>query len=175
MLAAAVELADSRGYGALTMEALARSAGVSKQTIYRWWPSKAAVVLEALNEAAAIGAPPPASGSVAGDVRLLLRRTAGAATERNTRILAGLMAEAQLDPEFAASFRDGFLARRRAVLVEILRRGQARGEIAAGADPAFLAEVAYGAVWYRILSHSAPLDRRFADRLADAVLTLGAA
>lgn len=157
MLDATVELVGEDGYGAVTMEAIARRAGVGKQTVYRWWPSKAAIVLEALNEGAAVIAPAQP------DLRAFLRRTVRGAA-RNRRLLAGLMAEAQLDETFAPSFRDDFLARRRAVLTEILDRDHA-------ADAEALAELVFSMLWYRILAHR-PLDGRFADELTDTVLAL---
>jgi AcrR family transcriptional regulator len=154
------------------MEAIARRAGVSKQTIYRWWPTKATVTLEALNEGAAAIAPAPDTGSLEGDLRQFVRRTVAGGGGRNNRLLAALMAEAQLDAEFAEAFRTGFLARRRRVLRELLARSRARGELARGADLDFLVEIVFATLWYRILSANAPLNRTFADRVTDAVLTL---
>ena len=75
ILTAAGRLIERDGYGRLTIEAIAQEAGVSKQTIYRWWSSKAEVVLEALNEAAALMAPGPNPRALATDVRTLLRST----------------------------------------------------------------------------------------------------
>ncbi len=174
VLAAAVGLLEQDGYGQVTMEAIARGAGVSKQTVYRWWPTKAEIVLEALNEAASAIAPAPDSGSLEADLRSFLQRTVAGATRRNARMLAALMAEAQLDDVFAESFRGGFLARRRQVLRETLQRARARGEIAASMDVDFLVELVFGTFWYRILDHHAALDRRFADQLTDTVLSLTA-
>lgn len=175
ILAAGARLVEDEGYGALTMQRIARSAGVSKQTVYRWWPSKAAVVLEAVNEAAQAAAPAPNAGSLETDLRGLLRSTVAGITVRNPRMLAALMAEAQLDEDFARAFRSGFLARRREVLLEVLERARARGEIAESVETEFLAELVFGAVWYRILSRHAPLDRRFADQLTESVLALAGA
>lgn len=175
VLDAAVGLVEEDGYGRLTMEAIARRAGVSKQTLYRWWPTKAEIVLEGLNRAAAAVATAPDSGSLDEDVRVLLRRTVAAATRRNAKVLGALMAAAQLDPVFAESFRRDFLGRRREVLREVLQRGRDRGEIAATVDLDFLAELAFGALWYRILARDGGLDRRFAGQLADAVLALATA
>src|SRR5437764_10050904 len=100
ILDGAVDLVEDLGYGQVTMEAIARRAGVSKQTVYRWWPTKAALVLEALNEGAAAIAPFPDTGSFEGDVRAFVRRSVAGA-RANSHLLAGLMAEAQLDPTFA--------------------------------------------------------------------------
>ncbi len=172
ILAAGARLVEDDGYGALTMQRIARSAGVSKQTVYRWWPSKAAVVLEALNDAAQAVAPAPNGGSLETDLRGLLRSTVAGMTIRNTRMLAALMAEAQLDENFAGAFQSGFLARRREVLREVLERARARGQVAESVETEYLAELVFGAIWYRILGRHAPLNRRFADQLTESVLTL---
>jgi AcrR family transcriptional regulator len=171
ILVAAVQLVEEGGYGRVTMEGIARSARVSKQTIYRWWPTKAAIILEALNEAAETIAPLPDSGSFDSDLRVFIRRSVTGA-ERNARLLAALMAEAQLDEAFAKSFRTEFLARRRQVLRELLERSRRRGELAPAADPDFLVELFFAALWYRILAHNQPLNRPFADHLTDTVVTL---
>jgi AcrR family transcriptional regulator len=170
-----VELIEQRGYGNLTMEAIAREAGVSRQTVYRWWPTKAAITLEALNEGATAIAPASDTGTLEADLRQFLRRSVAGATGRNTRLLAALMAEAQLDDGFAESFRTHFLARRREVLREILDRHRKRGALLATADLDFLVELVFAALWYRILARNHPLDRSFADRLADTLLALAAA
>jgi AcrR family transcriptional regulator len=174
VLDATVGLIEESGYGRLTIDAIARRARVSRQTVYRWWPAKAEIVLEALNDAASAIAPAPDTGSLETDLRTLLRSTIAGATGRNARMLAALMAEAQFDEAFAESFRRDFLARRRRVLRETLERGRARGEIGASADLDFLVELAFGTLWYRILSHNARLDRRFADQLTDTLLALAA-
>src|SRR5215212_6785424 len=112
VLGATTELIEREGYARVTMESIARRARVSKQTVYRWWPSKAAILLEALNEGAAAVSPLRDTGSFETDLRTFLRSTvAGAA--RNGRLLAALMAEAQFDDDLAEAFRSGFLARRR--------------------------------------------------------------
>ncbi len=173
ILGAAGHLIEREGYGHLTIEAIARSAGVSKQTIYRWWSSKAEVVLEALNEAASAAAPLPDTGALATDLRTLLRTTVEG-VGANALILAALMAEAQLDQTFARSFRSGFLARRRQVLVEVLQRARARGEVGGSVDTDFLVEIVFGALWYRVLARNAPLDQAFSEQLADSALALAA-
>jgi AcrR family transcriptional regulator len=175
VLGAAARLLEEEGYGALTMEGIARGAGVSKQTIYRWWPSKAAILLEALNEVAEAVAPAPDAGSLEADLRPFLRWSVGGGRGRNGRVLAAVMAAAQLDEDFGAAFRRGFLRRRREVLRQILERGRERGEVALSVDLDFVVELVFGALWYRILSRNAPLNGQFADRLTDAVLELATA
>ncbi len=172
ILAAAARLIERDGYGRVTMEAIAREAGVSKQTVYRWWPTKAAIVLEVLNAGAATIAPLIDTGSLSTDLRTFLRRTVAGAGGRNSRLLAALMAATQLDDAFAESFRGEFLARRRQTLRELLQHGRDRGELAASADLDFLVELAFAALWYRILAHNRPLNRGFADQLTDTLLAL---
>ncbi|HEY1833180.1 MAG TPA: TetR/AcrR family transcriptional regulator [Solirubrobacteraceae bacterium] len=172
VLRAALEIVEESGYSALTMEGIARRASVSKQTVYRWWPSKAAIVLEALQDGAAKLAPAPDAGDLAVDLRAFLRRSVLGARGRTARLLVALMAEAQLDRAFARSFRNGFLAQRRAVMVEFLDRARARGEIGADVDLELVAELFFGALWYRLLAASGPLDRAFADEMTDALLRL---
>jgi AcrR family transcriptional regulator len=172
ILDATVRLIEQDGYGRVSIEAIARRAGVSKQTVYRWWPTKAAIILEALNEAASAIAPVPDTGSLGTDLRRFVRRTVAGAAAPNARLLAALMAEAQRDEAFAQTFRAGFLAQRRRVLHEVLTYARSRGELATSADLDFLVELVFGMLWYRILARHEPLDRRFADQLTDAVLVL---
>jgi AcrR family transcriptional regulator len=173
ILGATTELIEQSGYGRVTMESIARRAGVSKQTVYRWWPTKAAILLEALNEGAAAISPLPDTGSFETDLRTFLRSTVAGAG-KNGRLLAALMAEAQFDQDLAEAFRTGFLARRRQVLGELLDRGRNTGALAATADTDLLVELVFGTLWYRILAQNRPLNRAFADRLTRSVLTLGA-
>ncbi len=174
ILTATTQLIVREGYGRVTMEAIARRAEVSKQTIYRWWPTKAAIVLESLTEGAAEIAPVADTGSLESDLRLFIRRTVDRAGGRNARLLAALMAAAQLDEAFGKSFRGEFLASRRQALHELLERGRERGELAQAADVEFLVELAFAALWYRILARNKPLDRPFADQLTDTMLALAA-
>jgi AcrR family transcriptional regulator len=154
------------------MDAIARRAGVSKQTVYRWWSSPAEILLEALNEGAAHIAPLEETGDLAHDLRLFTRRSVLGAHEHVGRVLAALMAETQRNPVFGESFRKGFLAKRRNVMRELLEHGVRRGEVSSNVDLDFLVELFFAALWYRLLAASGPLDRRFADELTDTLLTI---
>jgi AcrR family transcriptional regulator len=172
VLAATRELLDEQGFGALTMEGIARRAGVGKQTVYRWWPSTAEVVLEMGNELASALVSDPDLGSLEADLRTFMRRSVAGLRGRTAKIAAGVMAEAQLDDEFGARLRAGFLARRREALRRVLERGRTRGEVDPEVDLDLLVDLMFGALWYRVLAQHAPLSRRFADQLTDALLTL---
>jgi AcrR family transcriptional regulator len=170
ILDAASALLEECGYSSMTVDEVAARAGVGKQTLYRRWPSKAAVVLDALSRQAAREVAVPDSGSLHEDVRALLRNAFAVLRMGRARVVASLMAEAQHDEAFAVAFRDIFVAPRRAVLAELLHRGIVRGELGADTDVGFMVDLVYGPMWYRLLNRHAPLDDAFADRLSDAVL-----
>jgi AcrR family transcriptional regulator len=167
LVAALDELRES-GYGSLTIEGIAARAGAGKQTIYRWWPSKADVVLDALLEVVAAKILVPDEGSLAADLQGFLSATFRQRGQRP--ILTGLMAHALLDPAFAVAFRDRFLFGRRAVLREILERAAVRGEIAEGTDLELVIDVVYGVLWYRLMLDHAPLTEAAGSELASLVI-----
>lgn len=171
ILTATVELLETQGYSALTIEGIAQQAGVGKQTIYRWWSSKAAVVMEAYAFQAARRIPPPDLGSVRLDVQELLARLCFILnTTIAGSVIASLIAEAQIDPDFALAFREGFTAVRRQVLRELLERGRLRGELRADVNLELVIDGLYGAVWFRLLNQHAPLDSHFVQELVDQLM-----
>lgn len=173
ILGAAVTELQERGYAALTMQGIASRAGVGKQTVYRWWPSKADVVLEAVAEMADELVVLPDEGSLEADLDVFLASTFHQRGQRP--VLVGLMAEALLDPSFAAEFRDRFLLVRRDVFRSILDRAAARGEVAPGADPDLLMDVVYGVLWYRLMLDHAPIDEELGRRLSGLIAREAAA
>jgi AcrR family transcriptional regulator len=166
ILEAAARLVRRRGYNGVTIEAIAAAAGAGKQTIYRWWPSKAALYLELYTGLAAAQKLTFDTGSVAGDLRFLLRRLFRiyAATPARA-ILAGLIAETQSDRRVARALVAELVRGRRHLIRGILERGRARGEIRGNADVDFAVDTISGAVWFRLLLGHAALDNRFADKL----------
>jgi AcrR family transcriptional regulator len=149
---------------ATTIDAIAAAAGVGRQTIYRWWPSKGAVLLEAMIERAAAAVPVPDEGSLVGDLRAFLAATfAGAAAAAPA--LRSVMAEAQRDPH-AAELLAGFTGERRAALREVVGRARARDELAADADVDLLVDQAFGVLWYRLLTGHGELTAAAAVQLA---------
>jgi AcrR family transcriptional regulator len=168
ILAAALGELQERGYAALTIEGIAARAGAGKQTIYRWWPTKADVVLDALLDKAEMLVAVPDKGTLDADLSAFLRATFG---QRGLRpVLSGLMAQAVLDPTFGAAFRERFLFKRRAALRSILERAVERGEIPSGNDLELLIDVVYGVLWYRLLVDHAPLNEKAGQQLTDLVM-----
>ncbi|NUT20824.1 MAG: TetR/AcrR family transcriptional regulator [Hamadaea sp.] len=170
MLRATVDLLEEVGYGRLTIEGVAAKADVAKSTIYRWWTSKPALVMDAYGYAVTHRVPEPDTGTVAGDLTALLTDLYRVGEHpARVRALRGLMAEAQLDPEFAEAFRN-WIETRRAIVAELLDRAVNRGELPSTVDHAVVADLVFGPFWYRLLVGHAPLDPRDAAAQADRVL-----
>lgn len=170
ILTAAYELAGEVGYARLTIEGIAARAGTGKQTIYRWWPSKADVVLDALATKADLHIPIPDEGSFAADLRAFLLASFALGSQSTLLgILRALMAQAQIDPEFWQRFREAFLQRRRDALGVITSRAQARGDLPPGLSPGTVADVVFGVIWYRILATREPPGAGLAGELVTAL------
>lgn len=171
ILAAARRLVVKHGFVAVTTNAIAEEAGVGKQTIYRRWPSKADLVLQAFLEHARAEVDRGSKGPIEERVQKFLQRTFDA-LEQTGPAIRSLMAHAQGDPKFRQAFRKQFIAPRRAklhgMLTEAAQRGELRSDMSSGeADAAVIA--LYGAVWYQLLLDE-PFDRRFTHVLARIVV-----
>lgn len=162
ILNAAAELIHERPYSDVCIEAIAARAGVGKQTIYRWWTSKAAVLMEACAAVVAREVPLPDKGSFVEDFRDYLEHICSFFNTQLSRpAIAGLLAEAQCNPDLARAFQERLLMQRRTVLHTILQRGIARGELRAELDLDVVMDMVHGALWYRTLLLKAPLDEAF--------------
>ena len=173
VLDAAAELMLEHGLSAVTMDAVAQRAGVSKATIYRWWPTKETLALDALyTEWAAARPVPRDTGSLRGDLLSMLRPWARLAVSRPYgRVLAALLTEAQTDPAFAAEYRQRVLEPRREQARAVLRRAIDRGEIPATTKIEVALDLLYGPLYHRLLHGHAPLNDRFVRDVIDTVLT----
>jgi AcrR family transcriptional regulator len=172
ILEAAAELLLARGLSAVSMDAVAERAGVSKATIYRWWPTKETLALDALyTEWAAARSQTRDTGSLRGDLLSMLRPWARRAGSRPYgRVVAALLTEAQTDPVFGAEYRQRFLEPRREQVREIFRRAIERGEIPAGTKVEVALDLLYGSMYHRLLHGHAPLSDRFVRDVVDTVL-----
>ncbi|MFC9617669.1 TetR/AcrR family transcriptional regulator [Streptomyces sp. NPDC056938] len=162
-------LADADG-APVTVETIAREAGVGKQTLYRWWPSKGAVLLDALTDRAEQDVPAPDTGSLRDDLRAVVAATfEGASAPPTAPALRTLAREAARDPHLADLMRE-FTGARRAALREVLERGRERGELPKGRDLDLMVDQVYGVFWYRFLLGHAPLDERTATDLTESLV-----
>ena len=168
---ATLQLLEDRGYVKLSIEGIAARAGVGKQTIYRWWPSKAALVIEAYSKAISARYTLPETGTVRGDLEQLLSSIfTNISRPPSSHVLTGLVAEAQTNPDIADQFFNDFIQPRRRLLAEIIERGVDRGEIKTSAEIPVVADMLFGAMWYRLLIGHGPLNREFAEQLVGDIL-----
>jgi AcrR family transcriptional regulator len=164
ILDSAVNLLRSYDAAAVSVDAIAQDAGVSKQTIYRWWPSKGAVLLEALLDRARVIAPTPDTGDLEADLRLFLINTfEGVADSRP--VLLGVLREALVDTD-AMTLLAKFAAHRRAALMQIVAQARQRGESLEKTTAALVVDQAFGLLWYRLIFGNAALHKRTATKLA---------
>ncbi|MYQ80100.1 MULTISPECIES: TetR/AcrR family transcriptional regulator [unclassified Streptomyces] len=171
---ATLRLLAERGYAGLTIEAVAQEAGVNKTTIYRWWPSKAALLRAALLRARVLDIDVPDTGSLRGDLIALTEQVAALVTGVRTRAVVRALASGTglADDELAALARD-FFADRFAREQPVFARAAARGELPPGADPKLLLDLIAGAVWVRAALRNEPVPAGFAAAVVDAVLPPG--
>lgn len=171
VLDAAAKLLTERGYTAITIDGIAAEARVGKATIYRWWPTKASIFMELYAELAAAVTPPADTGSVLEDLSLLLRGAFKLYRETAAGLaLAGIVAEAQSNATISRIVRNDFAPSRRQIIVAILERGVARGEISTDVDLELVSEVVAGASWYCVLVGSGQLTDKHATRLTRTIL-----
>jgi AcrR family transcriptional regulator len=170
VLHAADDLLAERGFGRVTIEGIAARAGVAKQTIYRWWPSKVDVLLDTLVDDASHQLAVPDTGSAVDDTRRYLRVLAHfLAKEPAGKVLLALIGEAQHDAGMALVFHERYLDPQREREREMLRRGVRTGELADALDIDAALDALCGPVFYRALT-GAPIPRSFVDRLVADVL-----
>ena len=177
---AALALVSETGYAKTTIEGIAARAGVGKQTIYRWWPSKAAVLLDAFLDLAArateaLGGDAeseiPDTGDLAADLKYVLRATVDEMNDPTfdapTRALA---AEGIVDPELGARFTEALLEPQLQYYARRIEAAQAAGDVDPGVDPRIALELLVGPLHHRWLHRTLPLTHAYADSLVDLAL-----
>jgi AcrR family transcriptional regulator len=171
ILAAAADVLLARGVEGASMDAVAERAGVSKATIYRWWPSKEMLALDALLEWADASAPEQDTGALRDDLLALVRPwMREIRTGPFGRVIAALISAAQSDAAFADAYRTHFIQPRRETMRAAFVRARKRGEVAPELDIELAVDLIYGAVYHRLLHGHAPLSDGFAAGVIDAVL-----
>jgi AcrR family transcriptional regulator len=169
ILGAALDLLGESGVSGFTIDQVASRSGVAKTTIYRHWPSREALVLEAASRISA-AVEVPDTGSVRGDVTALLDNLGGLlATARWASVVPSIVDVAERDPEFAAVH--GTIQRGHAApLREVLVRAVERGELPASTDPAHLISALIGPLYYRRWFSREPVDEQFVRQLVGDVI-----
>ena len=172
ILKATMNLLEQTAVQDLSIEAIASEFGVSKTTIYRWWPSKASVVIGAFVEHHVVQTPVRRDVSpreaLINHMTALVHEYAGLPG----RIVAQIIAVGQSDAEVVREFRERFWYSRRSILRELFSEGQRMGEFKRGVDPEFLLDVLYAPIYFRLLWRHMPLDDNFVEELVDNITPL---
>jgi AcrR family transcriptional regulator len=163
------ELAEG-GYAALSLERVARRAGVHKTTLYRRWGSREELVLEAMLDRAAQHISVPDTGSLRKDLlELATTAAANAATPEVAAMARAVAAESPHDSRLAAA-NQRFWAERLALDAAIVERAIERGEVAAGTDPRRVIETVLGPIHLRLLLTGEPIDGAFLEGIVAVVV-----
>jgi AcrR family transcriptional regulator len=170
VLRAVSDLMHEVGLRAMTTEEIAGRSGASKATIYKWWPNKYAVAVEAFLSELRVESPDPDTGSAVEDFRVALRGLAHFYASASGRVFAQLIGEAQFDPVVAAELRDRLIHSRRDVSHAIWDRGVARGELRGDVDREVAIDILFGPAMYRLMSGYAPFDEAAADAVVDSAM-----
>lgn len=166
ILDAAWRLAELNPLSKVSIEAVAREAGVGKTTIYRWWPSRPALLcdafLHAIEPIISFPEAPSASEAIAKQMRSLVRAFQG----EFGRLVRELLAETASDPEALKLFGERFVKPRRAVAKHLIEKGISAGEFRPDLEPEVVIDILYGPLYYRLLVQHLPLTEDFAVQLS---------
>ena len=169
IMRAAWEIFVERGLPGVTMEEIAARAGVAKTTVYRRWPTKSAILIDALKDHLAPVVAFPQTGHVRDDFLTQIEAVVKLLDTETGRAYLALVAESVHDPDVADALRDRYVTEQRMAAVQRLRAGIERGELSPHVDPEILVESLYGALYYRALVAHLPLDQGYAERLVASV------
>jgi AcrR family transcriptional regulator len=165
ILAATVRLLRETSVRELAIESIAREARVGKATIYRWWPNKAAIVIDAFFSEAVPLTNFSTEGSASEAIQAQCAKLIEVLNGPLGRVVAQIIGEGQPNEEVLVQFREVFLRHRRAEFGALYARGIREHEFKSGIDVELAADLVYGPVWYRLLVAHQPLDKVFAAQL----------
>ncbi|RKN85436.1 TetR/AcrR family transcriptional regulator [Paenibacillus ginsengarvi] len=170
ILSASYELLLENGFGAVTVDKIAERAQVSKATIYKWWPNKAAVVMDGFLSAASARLPVPDTGSVFQDILEHATNMARFMTSQEGSIFLEIIGEGQVDSALAEAFRTRYIQPRRLEVRGIMDRGIQREELKKHVDIALCTDLIYGPIFYRLLVTGDRVDEHYVEQLVTHVL-----
>lgn len=166
VLQAAYTLLQESDFNSVTIEGIASRAGTTKTTIYRWWPSKAAVIIDAFLETTRSRTLFPSTGSVVEDFKQQIGSQVQAFAGETGHSVASILAAGQMDQETIAAYRTRYLAVRRAEAKALIEQGIEQGIFAADVNSEVAIDLLYGSIYLRLLVGHASLNAEFADQLA---------
>jgi AcrR family transcriptional regulator len=170
ILDAVFELLQTRSIRDLQIQEVCRKARVSKPTIYKWWPTKAAMVMDMFEERMVSRLPAIQGFNAAQLLRVAVPGLIRLFNGPFGRIAAEMIAEGQSEPVVLREFRNRYIFKRRAVSVKAIEDAYASGEFKRSVDPELLLDLIFGPIYYRLLVKHQPLDQQFGKALLDYVL-----
>jgi AcrR family transcriptional regulator len=171
IMAAVHDLLQVQSVQELTIEAIARRAGVGKPTLYKWWGSKAAIVLAMVKERVEPALDPPTDLSLEASVQFKARRLVDAFNGFFGRVMTGLIAEAQHDTDLRDRINEAYILPRRAGTVADIRKAQSDGTFPTELDPEILVDQIFGSLYFHLLTGVRPLTHAYADELVETVFS----
>ncbi|MET3288776.1 UNVERIFIED_CONTAM: AcrR family transcriptional regulator [Brevibacillus sp. OAP136] len=169
ILSASYDLLLEDGFRAVTVEKIAERAKVSKATIYKWWPNKAAVIMDGFLTAAAARLPVPDTGTVFQDILEHATNMARFMISREGSIFLEIIGEGQVDSALAEAYRIRYIQPRRLEVRGVLEKGIRRGELKDNLDIALCTDLIYGSIFYRLLVSGDPVDDSYVRKLVSHV------
>jgi AcrR family transcriptional regulator len=170
ILNAVFELLQETSVRDLTMEAIAKRAKVGKPTLYKWWPSKAALVFAVFHERVAVAADMPTSTTAEQAIRTKVRRLIHEFNGLFGKVMADLIAEGQSEPDILSELVDQHINARRTATAAEIEEGKRNGEFDASVDAQLLIDAIFGPLYFRHLLRHAPLTQAYGDALVTQVL-----
>lgn len=167
---AVYELLKERPARDLTMEAVAKRANVGKPTLYKWWPSKAALIMAMFHERLVRNSEAPVAETAEEVIRAKMRRLIKDFNGLFGKVMADLIAEGQSNPAILQELFEQHIGPRRASTAEDIERGKAAGEFSTAADAELLVDAIIAPVYYRLLLRFAPLTEKYGNDLIDQIL-----
>jgi AcrR family transcriptional regulator len=165
ILETAIDLVFEAGFRSVSVESIAARSGVAKTTIYRRWPNKAAVVMDAFMARVGSGTLFPTARKVTDRIRLQMHAMAKVFMGKDGALVRGLLAEAQCDPELAVAFRERWTLPRRAMAVAVFREAIEQGELRRDIDPETAIDLLYAPLYYRLLMGTGDLSQNYIEGL----------
>lgn len=154
----------------LSMDEIAKRAGVGKPTLYKWWPSKAGLVMAMFHERIARKREASSAKTAEEAIRSNVRRLIGELNGLFGKVMAELIAEGQADPEILRELREHHMRPRRLSTIAEIERGKAAGELPPELDAELLIDSIFGALYFQFLLRLTPLTERYGQKLVDQVL-----
>lgn len=170
ILAAALEEVFAVGFRALSIEAIAARAGVGKATIYRRWPNKAAVVMDAFLAEVGPGTGYPPAPRALDRIKIQMEAQSKAFRSKYGALVKSLLGEAQFDPDLSEAFRERWVMPRRRLAREVLEQAIQQGDLRENIDIDNAIDMLYGPIYYRLQIQTGPVTEKYVDGIFAQVI-----